>query len=86
MRAGQFVKQAAAGYTAFIPRPLPPQPPVQVDAEMAHLLSEADRALGRLGGVTSVLPNPEFFVAMYVRHEAVLSSHIEGTQSTFPAR
>ena len=47
-----------------------------------RLLSEADHALGRLDGVTSVLPNPDLFVAMYVRHEAVLSSQIEGTQST----
>jgi Fic family protein len=45
-------------------------------------LSDADRALGRLDGVASVLPNPDLFVAMYVRHEAVLSSQIEGTQST----
>jgi len=47
-----------------------------------RLLSDADRALGRLDGVASVLPNPNLFVAMYVRHEAVLSSQIEGTQST----
>jgi Fic family protein len=45
-------------------------------------LSDADRALGRLDGVASLLPNPDLFVAMYVRHEAVLSSQIEGTQST----
>lgn len=45
-------------------------------------LSEADRALARLDGVASTLPNPELFVYMYVRHEAVLSSQIEGTQST----
>lgn len=53
-----------------------------MDGELWELLSKADRALGRLDGVTSVLPNPELFVAMYVRHEAVLSSQIEGTQST----
>jgi len=81
MRSGTFVKQAS-GYDAFIPRPLPPDPPVQIDSEMAHLLSEADRALGRLDGITSVLPNPDLFVGMYVRQEAVLSSQIEGTQST----
>ena len=45
-------------------------------------LSKADRALGRLDGVTSTLPNPDLFVGMYVRQEAVLSSQIEGTQST----
>ncbi len=70
------------GYSAFIPSPLPPEPPVHVDDELARLLSDADRALGRLDGVASVLPNPNLFVAMYVRQEAVLSSQIEGTQST----
>jgi Fic family protein len=53
-----------------------------MDAELTRLLSDADRALGRLDGVASILPNPDLFVAMYVRHEAVLSSQIEGTQST----
>ncbi len=53
-----------------------------MDAELTRLLSEADHALGRLDGVTSILPNPDLFVSMYVRHEAVLSSQIEGTQST----
>ena len=81
MRAGRYVKQAT-GYRAFIPAPLPPDPPVAMDAEILRLLSDADRSLGRLDGVTSVLPNPDLFVAMYVRHEAVLSSQIEGTQST----
>jgi len=53
-----------------------------MDAELTRLLSDADRSLGRLDGVGSVLPNPDLFVAMYVRQEAVLSSQIEGTQST----
>ena len=53
-----------------------------MDDELGRLLSDADRALGRLDGVASVLPNADLFVAMYVRHEAVLSSQIEGTQST----
>lgn len=81
MRAGRYVKQTA-GFSAFIPAPLPPSPPIQMDAELTHLLSDADRALGRLDGVASILPNPNLFVAMYVRQEAVLSSQIEGTQST----
>ena len=81
MRAGRFVKQIE-GYTAFIPAPLPPDPPVAMDPELVCLLSEADRAVGRLDGVATVLPNPELFVAMYVRHEAVLSSQIEGAQSS----
>lgn len=53
-----------------------------MDQELVKLLSEADRALGRLDGVTTILPSPDLFVSMYVRHEAVLSSQIEGTQST----
>ena len=53
-----------------------------MNAEMTRLLSDADRALGQLDGATTVLPNPDLFVAMYVRHEAVLSSQIEGTRST----
>lgn len=81
MRSGRFVRQPE-GYRAFIPGPLPPDPPLQVDDELQRLLSDADRSLGRLDGVASVLPNPDLFVAMYVRHEAVLSSQIEGTQST----
>ncbi len=81
MRAGKYIKQVE-GYRAFIPAPLPPQPPITMDAELTRLLSEADHALGRLDGVTSILPNPDLFVSMYVRHEAVLSSQIEGTQST----
>ncbi len=80
-RAGRFETQRE-GYRAFIPAPLPPEPPLIRDAEFDDLLSKADLALGRLDGCSSILPNPEFFVAMYVRYEAVLSSQIEGTQST----
>lgn len=81
MRSGQYVKQVE-GYEAFIPKPLPPIPPINMDEELTRLLSDSDRALGRLDGITTVLPNPDLFVTMYVRHEAVLSSQIEGTQST----
>lgn len=81
MRAGRYVRQQS-GYSAFIPADLPPVPEIKVDAELQKLLSDADRALGRLDGVATVLPNPDLFVAMYVRQEAVLSSQIEGTQST----
>jgi len=80
-RAGRYVKQST-GYSAYIPAPLPPKPQVDYDNDLQTLLSNADRALGRLDGVTSVLPNPNLFVAMFVRHESVLSSQIEGTQST----
>lgn len=81
MPTGQFIKQTT-GYSAFVPAPLPPVPPIQVDAEMTKLLSDSDWALGRLDGIATVLPNPDLFVSMYVRQEAVLSSQIEGTQST----
>lgn len=80
-RAGRFVKQPA-GFRAFIPASLPPDPPIEADAAMRRLLSEADQAIGRLDGVAQILPNPDLFVAMYVRREAVLSSQIEGTQAT----
>jgi Fic family protein len=81
-RAGLYVEQPH-GYRAFIPVPLPPdKPPIEIDAEMWQLLSRADRALGRLDGSTDALPNPDLFVFMYVRKEAVLSSQIEGTQAS----
>src|SRR5271155_2141704 len=80
-RAGTFVAQPS-GYRAFLPAPLPPDPPIELEGELLSLLSDADIALGRLDGVVKVIPDPEFFVAMYVRREAVLSSQIEGTQST----
>jgi Fic family protein len=55
---------------------------VQIKGELQKLLSQADRALGRLDGSIQTLPNPDLFVFMYVRKEAVLSSQIEGTQSS----
>ena len=80
-RSGQYVAQLA-GYSAFIPSPLPPNPEIELDQEMWNLLSQADRALGRLDGATDALPSPDLFVFMYVRKEAVLSSQIEGTQAS----
>lgn len=82
LRAGRYVKQAT-GYKAFIPAQLLPDPQVNIDLEMQNLLSEADRALGRLEGSIQTLPNPDLFVFMYARKEAVLSSQIEGTQASF---
>lgn len=82
MRAGRTIRQIE-GYRAFIPEPLPPKaPPLEFDHEVVALVSEADRSLARLDGVGSILPSTDLFVGMYVRHEAVLSSQIEGTQST----
>ena len=80
-RAGRYVR-VPAGYRAFVPAPLPPVPPPGLDAELVRLLSEADRALGRLDGASELLPDPDLFVYMYVRREAVLSSQIEGTQAS----
>ena len=81
IRAGRFIK-SIMGYEAFVPASLPPAPPIQIDSEMLQLLSLADSKLGRLDGITETLPNPELFVAMYVKKEAVLSSQIEGTQAS----
>ena len=80
-RAGRYQRQPT-GYRAFVPVPLPPQPPVRLGGELQRLLSQADLALGRLDGSIQTLPNPDLFVFMYVRKEAVLSSQIEGTQSS----
>ncbi len=81
VRAGEYVRQPG-GYRSFLPADLPPDPPVDLSLAMVHLLSRADQAVARLDGVALTLPNPDLFVAMYVRQEAVLSSQIEGTQST----
>lgn len=80
-RAGRLVAQPQ-GYRAFIPADLPPQPQIVLDDELLTLLSAADRALGRLDGISESVPNPNLFVFMYVRREAVLSSQIEGTQAS----
>src|SRR5437763_83587 len=80
-RAGRYQPQPG-GYQAFIPAALPPDPPLALGPERQALLSRADHALGRLDGAVLTLPNPDLFVLMYVRKEAVLSSQIEGTQSS----
>jgi Fic family protein len=80
-RAGVYRRQPS-GYRAFFPAPLPPDPPVRIDGPLQALLSRADLALGRLAGSIETLPNPDLFILMYVRKEAVLSSQIEGTQSS----
>lgn len=82
-RLGRFVETPVAGETvrAFVPPPLPPEPPIDILSLLGRL-SVAERALGRLDGITMLLPRQELFLYMYVRKEAVLSSQIEGTQST----
>jgi Fic family protein len=82
-RLGRYVETLVAGETvrAFVPPPLPPNPSIEV-LNLLPKWSAAERALGRLDGVTVLLPKEEFLLYMYVRKEAVLSSQIEGTQST----
>ena len=80
-RAGTLRRQLS-GYEAFRPKPLPPDPPLRWDTGLLRLLADATAALGRLDGMATSLPNPDLFVASYVRREAVLSSQIEGTQSS----
>ena len=83
-RAGRVVEVQSGpdGYSAFVPATLPPDPPLQIDARLQALLDEANQALGRLDGVTLLLPDPGQFLYSYIRKEAVLSSQIEGTQSS----
>ena len=76
------VQAGPEGYAAFLPAPLPPHPPLRVDARLQTLLDAANQALGRLDSVTLLLPDPGQFLYSYIRKEAVLSSQIEGTQSS----
>ncbi|MGY4199049.1 Fic family protein [Bradyrhizobium sp. USDA 4520] len=82
-RLGTFIESAVGGEVvrAFMPPPLPPVPPIDL-VKIVELLDRATAALGRLDGVTTVLPAPPLFIYMYVQKEAVLSSQIEGTQSS----
>jgi len=81
MEIGKLVQQRT-GYKAFVPNPFPPTNVFVPGRDMVRLISEADRALGRLDGVTRLVPDIDFFIFMYVRKEAALSSQIEGTQAT----
>ncbi|MGY3131127.1 Fic family protein [Bradyrhizobium sp. USDA 4501] len=82
-RLGTFIESAVGGEVvrAFMPPALPPVPPIDL-VKIVELLDRATAALGRLDGVTTVLPAPPLFIYMYVQKEAVLSSQIEGTQSS----
>jgi len=83
-RGGRWIVTSTAGESvrAFLPHPLPPDPPLKLTAGDHALLSRANIALGRLDGLATVLPNTLLFVYMYIRKEALLSSQIEGTQSS----
>ena len=69
--------------SAFVPNALPPEPVLDLSGDRQRLLEQALLACGRLDGVTALLPDPDLFLYAYVRREAVLSSQIEGTQSSF---
>lgn len=72
---------AGERYKAFSPPDLPPAPSIDL-ARIQHLIIDASKALGRLDGLTTVLPDSHIFLYYYIRKEAVLSSQIEGTQSS----
>ena len=80
-RSGYF-RKTATGYKAFFPKGLPPEPAITLAGNLQLQLSAADRALGALNMVISVLPNPELLTGMFIQKEALLSSQIEGTQSS----
>src|ERR1700730_3756282 len=75
-RLGRYVETTAGGekVRAFVPPPLPPNPPIDI-LSLLPKLSIAERALGRLDGITVLLPRQELFLYMFVRKEAVLSSN-----------
>ncbi len=74
---------AGETYRVYVPNPLPPSPPLDLDSEHHDLMEKANRALGRLDGLTLLLPDTSLLLYFYVRKEALLSSQIEGTQSSF---
>lgn len=82
-RIGTYATSSVAGEAvrAYAPKPLPPEPALDL-TDLSGLVSEAMYALGRLDGVRSVAPNTSLFLYMYIRKEALLSSQIEGTQSS----
>jgi len=81
MIIGSYIKQPQ-GYTAFIPSPFPPKEEIALSLETVRLLEKANLLVGKLDGITQTLPNLDFFIFMYVRKEAALSSEIEGTKAT----
>ncbi len=82
-QTGDYKVTSTAGeeVRAYIPKPLPPDPPLDL-TRLYPLLDRANQALGRLDGSTALLPDTHIFLYFYIRKEAVVSSQIEGTQST----
>jgi len=81
LRSGTQINQPT-GYKAFIPNPLPPNPPIRIEGEIQHLLTNANIAIGKMDTMGYLAPNLEHIIAMYVRKEALLSAQIEGTQAS----
>ena len=81
---GQYVSSVAGGVNckAFVPAPLPPTPELQLSGKLHSRISQAMLALGRLDAISTLLPDAQLFLYSYVRKEAVMSSQIEGTQSS----
>jgi Fic family protein len=81
---GKLVQQGPSQepFKSFIPKPLPPAPEIEFGPEMLDLMEQANLALGRLDGLAKLLPDLQLFLYFYLRKEAVLSSQIEGTQSS----
>ena len=81
---GRYVdgSMGEARYRAYVPNPLPPEPPLRIEGPLLSQLERANQALGRLDGISLLLPDPDLFLYSFVRKEALLSSQIEGTQSS----
>lgn len=83
-RSGKLISNLSgdAEYFSFVPTPLPPVPAIEMDEELISLLVRANRELSVLDSLAIRIPNVPLFVSMYVRKEALMSSQIEGTQTT----
>ena len=83
-RAGEYRKNLSGemAYYSFVPKPLPPEPALEIDEEMIFLLTKASRSIATLDSLSANIPSKDLFISMYVRKEALLSSQIEGTQAT----
>ena len=81
---GHYITNTASGepFRSFLPTPLPPEPPIGYSTELREKFDAALLALGRLDSISLLLPDTSLFIYMYVRKEALLSSMIEGTQSS----
>lgn len=81
MKIGKLVQQPS-GYKAFIPEKFPPEKPFTLSLKTHQLHAKAVLMLGKLDGITQLLPDLDFFILMYITKEAARSSGIEGTKAT----